>query len=233
MTRIAYESSIKYQVLVEDKFAWMKKTTYKGDGKFYSFEKHVKYWFEAKHTLQKFKAYYPKRFVQMFPNSISDPRLKATKELFCDPKHPANRDFTLCFNKLSHSLGITKLTHARDARDKQPRRVFFTCTNHQNDSNPNNSNGNNQQGGGKGGGGKRRCGNHGGPKEGTYTGTIEKKFYAPKIYKTFIKAQRIEHHSLMIPSNNGSPHPTSYTSNSNLHREQLWPKCSHAGDPTN
>mmetsp|Transcript_3052 Transcript_3052/g.6133 ORF Transcript_3052/g.6133 Transcript_3052/m.6133 type:complete len:111 (+) Transcript_3052:66-398(+) len=96
MTRIAYESSNKYQV-VEDKFAWMERTTYKGDDKFYSFEKHVKYWFEAEHTLWKFKAY-PERFVQMFLNSITDPRLKATKEILCDPEHPTNHNFTLCCN---------------------------------------------------------------------------------------------------------------------------------------
>uniref|UniRef100_A0A7S4EL70 Uncharacterized protein n=1 Tax=Pseudo-nitzschia australis TaxID=44445 RepID=A0A7S4EL70_9STRA len=40
MTRIAYESSNKYQV-VENKYAWMQSTTYKGDDKFYSFKKHV------------------------------------------------------------------------------------------------------------------------------------------------------------------------------------------------
>ena len=202
MTRIAYESSNKYQV-VNNKHAWMQTTTYKGDDKFYSFEKHVKAWFDAEQVLKRYDSY-PERFVTMFLQSITDPRLSHTKELLCDPEHEDHKDFTRCCDRLSRSLGITKLSHTRNAQDRKSRRISSTNTSQ--------NSGNTQQGS-NGSGGKRR--RHGGSQAGTYTGTIEKKYYEPKIYKTFSKKQRIQHNKLMHPRAEGTSPTTTQNQKAN------------------
>ena len=79
MAKLAYESSNVAQ-LVEDEFHWMNTCTYKGDSKFYDFEKHKHKWFDCKHILEKHNEM-PRidRFVKMFLNSINDNRLNHEK----------------------------------------------------------------------------------------------------------------------------------------------------------
>mmetsp|Transcript_28205 Transcript_28205/g.59087 ORF Transcript_28205/g.59087 Transcript_28205/m.59087 type:complete len:157 (-) Transcript_28205:12-482(-) len=124
-------------------------------------------------------------------------------------------------NVILHSIVISfsffgdYQTHTCTGCSRQETSPFsFTRTKQQNGGNQigggNQQGGNSQQGGDRGGGGKRR--RHGGPQEGTYTGTIEKKFYALKICKTFSKEQRIQHNRLIHPQHNGSPHTTSHNS---------------------
>ena len=96
MMDMAYEDS-NVQQLVEDEYNWMKTCTYKGDVKFYDFQKHKCKWFDCKHVLEKHNDM-PKMdcFVKMFLNSISDPRLDQETVQLMWSGSAGLQDFTIC-----------------------------------------------------------------------------------------------------------------------------------------
>eukprot|EP00536_Pseudo-nitzschia_multiseries_P010185 jgi/Psemu1/25290/gm1.25290_g len=180
----AYEST-NVQLLVEVKRAFLQSSTYSGDTKHYSFDKHKRKRYNSTEFLLRHNSFPSKdQFVTNFCHSLLDPRLDIAVQLLV-----LNEGGTMYnnFNKAVAHFTQTLVVKKIQAIHKGGQRNVSAFKGKQ--GNKRNNNGNPSPGSNNGNTGNKKQNTSNTP---TYTGSLEGKFYPWEIWITMSSAQKAQ-----------------------------------------
>ena len=186
----AYEST-NVRLLIEEKRAFLQSSTYSGDTKNYSFDKHKRRWYDAKEFLLRHKAFPPEdQFVTDFCHSISDPRLEMAVQLVLNEAGGMYDSFDKASAHFTQTLGIKKLQTSCKGNRRNISSFKGKGGNKRNNDSNSSSN--------------KRHGNKKQKTSGTYDGPLEGKIYPKEIWVTMSAAQKNQVRSLRPALNSNS-----------------------------